>query len=99
MVHESIGSVVGDAVSWGVCSDGYLHLATRPETTCEGCGEPIESGAVGLASGCVPFHKTGYVDYQHDCGVWNGPTEVSAPVNGDVAIVARRLMSELSALT
>lgn len=62
-----------------VCPRGcHLRAAHRWRTTCEGCGEPISHGAVGLAT--WDDERTcgkGGWSHQHGCGVWNSPVEVA----------------------
>lgn len=74
-----------NAVSSQACPCGeVLRLATRWWRECMGCGQLISHGAVGVGTWddsdgmqyC--FHGKGWRDYQHGCGTWNSPTEVSA---------------------
>jgi hypothetical protein len=72
---------VPEDVSVGVCperhrSGHHVRVATRWETECIRCGEPIPSGAVGLATWDDDRRcNVGGLNYQHGCGGWNGPVE------------------------
>lgn len=70
--------------SMGVCpevhADGTrcVRVATRWQTHCAGCDEPIRPGAVGLATWDDERRcDAGGINHQHGCGVWNTPTEVT----------------------
>ncbi len=92
-----------DWVSLGICPghpDGTrcVRLATRWQTYCSGCTEPIRSGAVGLATYDGARCNDGGVNHQHSCGYWNAPTEVTERWDDQserLETVVRRALGEL----
>lgn len=72
------------ATSAEVCQRGcHLALAYQPFHVCHSCGQPIASGAVGVATwfGAQPHRCVeGGRDFQHGCGGWNSPVEVLVEV-------------------
>lgn len=67
-------------VQTGAVDDGTLVLvlaATRWESTCGHCGQPITRGDVGPMTWLDDRtgQPIGAHDHQHGCGAWNAPTE------------------------
>lgn len=77
-----LAPLISDHVSANLCVAGILHLATRWDGTCTGCGQTIPTGAVGVATWCDERqHNKGSHDYEHGCGAWNAPTEVEVDLS------------------
>lgn len=91
--------------SMGICpevhADGTrcVRVATRWQTHCAGCGEPIRPGAVGLATWDDERRcDAGGINHQHGCGRWNTPTEVTERWDDQseaLDTVVRRALGEL----
>lgn len=70
-----------DDVTITPCACGHLvRLTHRWQRSCSGCGQSIESGAVGPRTwdDCPQgTHGHGTWSHQHGCGTWNTPSEVT----------------------
>lgn len=96
-----------DQVTITRCTCGRLvRLTHRWERSCSGCGQSIETGAIGpytwddCRSDGSGSHDIGKWSHQHGCGTWNSPTEVTEylddTVDGDLDAAVEAGLEELS---
>lgn len=88
-LRELIADDAWSADPWlvhvSLCPVGdHLRAARRWRATCAGCGQLIPTGNVGpftwdssQGPGNPVFCEHGFYDFQHGCGTWNPPTEVT----------------------